>query len=380
MPCALPRDPIYRGRRFSAEIIEQCVRWYITYKLSYRDLAAMVAERGVTVTHTTIMRWVLRYVPEYESRWARFARPVGNSWRMDETAVPIRGGAHYLYRAVDKQGRSVDSLLCPDRTMEAAQAFLRKATENPSAGWPRTLNLDGYTASHRAVRLLGEEDARWRSVKVRSSRYLNNIIEQDHRAIKRRCAPMLGLKTFGTATVTLSGIELAHRIRKRQFSADLGKPHEGAANPSLKQLWDRALVSEPAPAGRVNNFLPTMHQNSLAGKSPAQQVRRDKPRRYPRKVFSGGGLYMYLTPCGGKYWRYKYRYGGKEKALSLGSYPEVPPECAKARHLLARQLLAAGLDPAVRKEQIRSCRTMNPPLLRPDSLSATDTADDPPSL
>ena len=118
---------------------------------------------------------------------------------MDETAVPIRGGAHYLYRAVDKQGRSVDSLLCLDRTMEAAQAFLRKATANPSAGWPRILNLDGYTASHRAVRLLAEEDARWRSVKVRCSRYLNNVVEQDHRAIKLRCAPMLGLKTFGTA-------------------------------------------------------------------------------------------------------------------------------------------------------------------------------------
>ena len=102
MPHAIPRDPIYHGRRFSAEIIEQCVRWYITYKLSYRDLAAMMAERGILVTHTSIMRWVQRYVPEYESRWARFARPVGNSWRMDETAVPIRGGAHYLYRAVDK--------------------------------------------------------------------------------------------------------------------------------------------------------------------------------------------------------------------------------------------------------------------------------------
>ena len=358
MPHAIPRDPVYHGRRFSAEIIEQCVRWYITYKLSYRDLAAMMAERGILVTHTSIMRWVQRYVPEYESRWARFARPVGNSWRMDETAVPIRGGAHYLYRAVDKQGRSVDSLLCRERTMEAAQAFLRKAIANPSAGWPRTLNLDGYTASHRAVRLLGEEDARWRSVKVRSSRYLNNIIEQDHRAIKRRCAPMLGLKTFGTAAVTLSGIELAHRIRKRQFLVNPGRRHESTPTLSLKQLWDQALVAEPGPATRLNNILPSMHQNSRARKSPTQQVRGDKPRRYPRKVFSGGGLYMYLTPCGGKYWRYKYRYGGKEKALSLGSYPEVPPECAKARHLLARQLLAAGLDPADRKEQIKGCQPM----------------------
>ena len=191
------------------------MRWYLTYRLSYRDLAAMMAERGVTVTHTTIMRWVLRYVPEYEKRWARFARPVGSSWRMDETSVSIRGGPHYLYRAVDREGKSVDSLLCSERTMAAAQAFLRKAVATPSTGWPRKINLDGYTASHRAVRLLGQEDPRWRSVVVRDCRYLNNIVEQDHRAIKRRCASMLGFKSSRTAAVTLSGIELAHRVRKR---------------------------------------------------------------------------------------------------------------------------------------------------------------------
>jgi transposase-like protein len=109
MTKAIERDPIYRGRRFQTETIEHCVRWYITYRLSYRDLVAMMAERGIIVSHTTIMRWVLRYVPEYESRWDRFARPVNSSWRMDETAVSVRGGLHYLYRAVDKQGKSVGS-------------------------------------------------------------------------------------------------------------------------------------------------------------------------------------------------------------------------------------------------------------------------------
>ena len=98
MTRAVRRDPIYRHRRFSPEIIETCVRWYITYRLSYRDLVAMMAERGVVVSHTTIMRWVLRYVPEFEKRWARYARPVHSSWRMDETAVSVRGGPHYLYR------------------------------------------------------------------------------------------------------------------------------------------------------------------------------------------------------------------------------------------------------------------------------------------
>ena len=113
----IARDPIYRGCRFSSETIETCVRWYITYRLSYRDLADMMAERGIVVSHTTIMRWVLRYVPEYERRWSRYARSPGSSWRMDETAVAVRGGRHYLYRAVDRRGKSVASLLCNDRRM-----------------------------------------------------------------------------------------------------------------------------------------------------------------------------------------------------------------------------------------------------------------------
>jgi transposase-like protein len=358
MPRATPRDAIYRGRRFSVEVIELCVRWYITYRLSYRDLAAMMAERGVAVTHTTIMRWVLRYVPEYEKRWARFARPVGSSWRMDETSVSIRGRAHYLYRAVDREGNSVDSLLCSERTMEAAQAFLRKAVATPGAGWPSTINLDGYTASHRAVRLLGQQDHRWLSVVVRDCRYLNNIVEQDHRAIKRRCASMLGFKSSRTAAVTLSGIELAHRIRKRQFWLDPGEQGGSAGDRSLKQLWDRALTADPVPAGCASHLPPLMHQNSKARRVAIPHGRSDTPRRYPRKVFSGGGLYMYLTPSGGKYWRYKYRYGGKEKTLSLGAYPEVPSESARARHLLARQLLAAGVDPGLRREQVRCCSTL----------------------
>jgi len=238
----IERDAIYRGRRFQTETIELCVRWYITYRLSYRDLVAMMAERGMIVSHTTIMRWVQRYVPEYERRWARFSRPVDPSWRMDETAVPVRGGRFYLYRAVDRRGKSVDSLLCDNRGMEAALAFFRSAVVSHWApGWPRKVNLDGNTASHRALRLLGCGDPRWKKVVVRGRRYLNNIVEQDHRAIKRRCASMTGLKSFATAAVTLAGIELAHRIRKQQFSFGRLRPRAGC---SLKELWNRALAND----------------------------------------------------------------------------------------------------------------------------------------
>lgn len=162
----------------------------------------MMAERGVAVTHTTIMRWVLQYVPKYEKRWARYARPVNPSWRVDETYIAVRGRPHYLYRAVDRYGKSVDHLLCADRSREAAQAFFRKAVVTHSTAWPCKVNLDGNAASHRAMRLLSEEDPRWQSVIVRARRYLNNIVEQDHRAIKRRCAPMLGFKSFPSAETT----------------------------------------------------------------------------------------------------------------------------------------------------------------------------------
>jgi transposase-like protein len=119
----------------------------------------MMAERGIVVSHTTIMRWILRYVPEYEQRWNRYARPVNSSWRMDETAVSVRGGLHYLYRAVDKYGKSVASVLRSDRGMAAAQDFFRKAVAT-NGSWPTTVNLDGnalapvprlYGRMHRTV-------------------------------------------------------------------------------------------------------------------------------------------------------------------------------------------------------------------------------------
>jgi len=219
--------------------VRPLVPWYITYRLSYRDLAAMMAERGVIVSHTTILRWVIRYVPEFEKRWDRFARPVNTSWRFDETYINIRGNWNYLYRAVDKHGKTVDFLLRPDRTIAAAQAFFRKALSTCLPRWPRKVTLDGNRQSHSALRLLRREHPKWKYVQVRSSQYLNNLIGQDHRAIKRRCASMGGFKSFGTAAITLAGIELAHRIPKRQFSLGRGRYWNFG---SLKQLWARALA------------------------------------------------------------------------------------------------------------------------------------------
>jgi transposase-like protein len=176
MTIAIVRDPIYRGRRFQPEIIELCVRWYLTYRLSYRDLVEMLAERGVIVSHTSIYRWVQQYVPEFERRWSRYAKPVHLSWRVDETAISVRGGQRYLYRAVDKFGKTVDSLLCADRSVSAARAFFCKALKTHHPRRPRKLNLDGNAASHRALRLLRKENPELQSVVIRSCRYLNNIV------------------------------------------------------------------------------------------------------------------------------------------------------------------------------------------------------------
>jgi transposase-like protein len=219
----IARDYIYRRRAFDADIIELCVRWYITYRLSYRDLVEMMAERGVKVAHSTILRWVTRYVPEFEKRWNRFSKVVGTSWRVDETYVSIKAKWHYLYRAVDKQGKTVDFLLRPDRGIAAAQAFFRKALATTLPRVPRIVTLDGHVPSRRALWLLRREHPCWRNVKVRTNKYLNNLIEQDHRAIKRRCASMAGFKSFHNAAITIAGIELAHRIRKEQFSFGRGR-------------------------------------------------------------------------------------------------------------------------------------------------------------
>jgi transposase-like protein len=232
-----PSPVLFKHRHFDQEIIQLCVRWYLTYKLSYRDLRAILAERGIDLAHTTIMRWVQRYVPEFTKRWQRYARPVGRSWRIDETYIKIKGNWAYLYRGVDKDGQTIDFFLSARRDIAAAKRFLQQAIEK--RGIPQKITLDGYAASHVAVGELQEEGTLPAKLLVRTNRYLNNVIEQDHRRVKQRVRPMLGFKRFAHAAVTISGIELVHQIKKGQFDIS------AFCSPQARtpQVWESLLAA-----------------------------------------------------------------------------------------------------------------------------------------
>lgn len=228
---------LFRGRHFDRTVIILCVRWYLTYKLSYRDLVEMMAERGVDVSHATILRWVQCYVPEFEKRWRRYARPVGTSWRVDETYIRVRGRWTYLYRAVDRQGLTVDFWLSEHRDIAAAKRFFTRAIQRHGA--PERVTLDGYPATHAAVAELKEGGVLPSGMKVWTSKYLNNIVEQDHRRVKQRIYPMLGFKRFGNAAVTISGIELLQKSRKGQFNTGM---LTSGVKVRVPQMWEAVLA------------------------------------------------------------------------------------------------------------------------------------------
>jgi putative transposase len=204
----------FKGSQFEKDIILWGVRWYVAYPISYRQLEEMMGERGVTVDHSTLNRWVIKYAPEFEKQFRQRQRPVGRSWRMDETYVKIKGKWAYLYRAVDKAGHTVDFLLTPDRDRDAAEAFLRKAIR--TQGVPEKLTIDQSGSNTAAIKRYNR--IRKTGIAIRQCKYLNNIVEPDHRAVKRKVKPMLGFKSFWAARCTLAGIEVMPAIRKGQLA------------------------------------------------------------------------------------------------------------------------------------------------------------------
>ena len=206
----------FKWRHYEADIILLCVRWYVRYSLSYRDLEELMRKRGLHVDHTTIYRWVQRYAPELENRCKPHLKASNDSWRVDETYLKVKKVWMYLYRAVDSQGNTLEFLLSPTRNTEAAKRFFAKTLAAPHTTTPRVINVDKNAAYPNAFKELKEEGDIPESCELRQVKYLNNIVEQDHRFIKRRVKPGLGFFSFETAWNTLQGYESMNIIRKGQ--------------------------------------------------------------------------------------------------------------------------------------------------------------------
>ena len=224
----------FKWKHFKKEMILMAVRWYIAYALSYRNIEELMAERGSAVDHVTINRWVVQYAPLIEESFRRrHKKPVGSSWRMDETYIKVKGDWHYLYRAVDKEGQTIDFMLSKNRDREAAEKFLEKAIG--CSGLPDKVTIDKSGANKaglEAINVQLEILLMWSGqfFQIRQIKYLNNVVEQDHRAVKRIVNPMMGFKAFQSAEATLAGIELYHMLKKGQ--------HREAANlPVFEQFY-----------------------------------------------------------------------------------------------------------------------------------------------
>jgi putative transposase len=189
----------------------------VAYSLSYRDLEELMEERGYAVDHSTVQRWVVHYAPRIEKAFRKNKKLTGMRWRMVETYIKIKGEWKYLYRAVDKQGNTIDFLLTAKRDKKAARRFLNKAIG--SNGKPSLINIDKSGANTAGIKQYNIDENK--RIKIRQCKYLNNIVEQDHRFIKRITRPMLGFKSFWSARATLAGIELWRMLKKDQNNSSL---------------------------------------------------------------------------------------------------------------------------------------------------------------
>jgi putative transposase len=212
---------VFKGRHFDRSVILLCIRWYLAYNLSLRNLDEMMAERGIEVDHATVGRWVVHYSPELLERFNRHKRSVSRKWHVDETYIKVRGRWTYLYRAIDNNGDTVEFWFSEKRNLTAAKRFLSKALKRH--GRPERIVIDGSQTNREAIlacdttdRLQDRSRRKLKPIRIRQSAYLNNRIEQDHRAIKRRVRPMLGFQTIDSARAILGGIEMIHMMRKQQ--------------------------------------------------------------------------------------------------------------------------------------------------------------------
>ena len=210
------RPAIFKWRQSEPELILCAVRWYLRYSLSLRDVEELLDERGLRADHTTVWRWVQRYSPELEQRMRRHLKPTNKSWRVDETYIRVKGRWCYLYRAIDSTGATIDFLLSALRDADAAKRLFRQALSDPSHPQPRVINTDLAPIYGSAIPDIKKEGTLRRRCRHRPVQYLNNILEQDHRAIKRRVKAKQGFREFQAARRTIQGYEAMNMIRKGQ--------------------------------------------------------------------------------------------------------------------------------------------------------------------
>ena len=206
---------MFERHRYPRVIILQAVYFKLRFTLSYRDVEELMSIRGIKVDYSTIQRWVFKFSKEVEKNMHKRKKQVCDSWRMDETYIKVKGRDMYLYRAVDKYGNTVDFLLTRRRQKMSAQKFFNKAIGNN--GKPRIVNIDKSGSNSSAILTVNKRSLSSKKIKIRKVKYLNNIIEQDHRRIKRRIRIMTGFKEFESAQRTLSGIEVVSIIKKDQI-------------------------------------------------------------------------------------------------------------------------------------------------------------------
>ncbi|MFP7737534.1 IS6 family transposase [Priestia aryabhattai] len=213
----MEKEKVFKRKYYQPDIILLTVRWYLRYNLSFRDLAEMMEERGLFfISHTTITRRVHQYVLELDERVRHHLKPTNDSWRVDETYVKVKGQWMYLYRAVDSEGNTIDFYLSKARNKQAAKRFFRKALAFSHVSKPCVITVDKTPAYPIAIQELKEEKQMPEGIQLRQVKYLKNIGEQDHRFIKKRIRPMLGLKSLRTAKQIITGIEAMHMIKKGQ--------------------------------------------------------------------------------------------------------------------------------------------------------------------
>ena len=205
----------FKGHNYSGELIMICLFMKCRYSLSYREVEEIGRLRRLDADHTTILRWIHKFMHLLEVIFKKRKKPVCTSWRADETYIRMNGTWVYLYRAVDKYGDTIDFFLSEKRDLEAAKIFFKKAIR--SCGRPTKVNIDKSGANTSALNKINEELPEEERIEIRQNKYLNNLVEQDHRFIKKKTKPTLGFKNFWSALATITGIEVIHMIHKGQL-------------------------------------------------------------------------------------------------------------------------------------------------------------------